>query len=121
MALTESCDFFASARPRRIACIGFSFAVSFRIFSLLIGVGSKPSGGCSGLRFGIGIGIGTRVSWFWMNTIGSTPLVGSKLKFIDSTFVNASMSTLSAGCGTPSLISGPKYAMLVPGAGPGSM
>ena len=31
------------------------------------------------------------------------------------------MSTFSAGCGTPILISGPKYATLVPGAGPGSM
>ena len=71
--------------------------------------------------FGIGIGIGTRVSWFWMKTIGSTPFVGSKLKLSDSTLVSASMSTFSAGCGTPILISGPKYATLVPGAGPGSM
>ncbi len=75
---------------------------------LAIGVGSAPSGGCSGLRLGIGIGIGTRVSWFWMNTTGSTPLVGSKEKLSDSTLVSASMSTLSAGCGTPTLISGPK-------------
>ena len=70
---------------------------------LLIGVGSTPKGGCSGLRLGIGIGIGTRVSWFWMKTTGSTPLVGSKEKLSDSTLVSASMSTLSAGCGTPTL------------------
>ena len=29
------------------------------------------------------------------------------------------MSTFSAGCGIPILISGPKYAMLTPGSGPG--
>jgi hypothetical protein len=91
-----------------MACIGFSLAVSLRIFRFAIGVGSAPSGGCNGFRLGIGIGIGTRVSWFWMKTIGSTPLVGSKEKLRDSTLVRASMSTFKAGCGTPILISGPK-------------
>ena len=56
-----------------------------------------------------------------MNTTGSTPLRRSKLKLSDSTLVCASMSTLSAGCGTPTLISGPEVGDVVPGAGPGSM
>jgi hypothetical protein len=34
--------------------------------------------------------------------------------------LKASKFTLSAGCGGPTLISGPQYAMLVPSAGPGS-
>ena len=80
MAPTASCEVLASASPREIACIGFSLAVSFRFRICASGVGSAPSGGCSGFEGGIGIGIGTRVSWFWMQTIGSTPLVGSKVK-----------------------------------------
>ncbi len=83
-------------------------AVSLSMVRFDSGVDNTPSGGCSGFRLGIGMGMGARVSWFWMNTMGSTPAVGSKLKLRFSTLVSASMSTLSAGWGTPILISGPK-------------
>ena len=53
-------------------------AVSFIILMLASGVLSRPAAACSGLRLGIGIGMGTRVIWFWMKTMGNTPLVGSK-------------------------------------------
>ena len=69
---------------------------------------------------GIGIGIGNFVMAFWTQTIGCTRLSVSNLKSSASTLVCASMSTLSAGCGVPTRISGPQYATLVAGFGPGS-
>jgi hypothetical protein len=56
----------------------------------------------------MGIGMGAFVSAFWMNTIGIALRVWLRLKLSDSTFVWAAMSVFSAGCGMPTLISGPK-------------
>ena len=64
--------------------------------------------------------MGTRVSAFWISTIGSVVLDVSKLNDSDSTLVCASMLVFSAGWGTPILIFGPKYAVFTPGTGPGS-
>ena len=79
------------------------------IGSILLGIGGiSPSGGFSGVMSGIGIGIGIFVSAFWMKTIGSTLCSASKLNVSDSTFFAESMSTLSAGCGTPTFTCGPQ-------------
>ncbi|MNN56023.1 hypothetical protein D3C81_1709310 [compost metagenome] len=70
--------------------------------------GSAPSGGLSRLMSGIGNGIGNLVSGFWMNTMGRLALVLSTLNDSASTLLWASIPRFSAGCGTPSLISGPQ-------------
>src|SRR5262249_20338501 len=121
LPVTASAEEDATARPRLIACIGEALAVS-RSTSTRVGSNAvAPSGGCNGLMSGIGIGIGTLISGVWINTIGNPFSPVRKLKLIDSTFVNASMFMLSAGCGGPILISGPQYAVFTPGTGPGSM
>src|SRR6185295_16379764 len=85
------------------------------------GVNRKPSGGCKKLTFGTGTGIGT------LPVIGSSIVITTSFfaspsseKLSDSTLVCQSMFTLSAGCGSGIGTSGPKYAVLVSGAGPGS-
>src|SRR5713226_3208535 len=115
-----SADFAALVRPNSAARTGESFAVSLS-GSMLLGIGGiSPSGGFNNEMFGIGMGIGTFVSWLWMNTMGSVAPSLLKVKLSDSQLVCASMLMFNAGCGTPTRTSGPQYAMLMPGCGPGS-
>ena len=70
-----------------------------------------------------GSGIGTGIFFVIGSMMVTTTIflaVPSRLKLSDSTLVSASMLTLSAGCGAGMRMSGPKYAMLDPGTGPGS-
>ena len=82
--------------------------------------GTSPSGGFSGVTSGIGIPIGALLNGSWKKTMGIVLRSLSKLKFSSSTLESASMFTDSAGCGSPTRISGPQYAFEVPGTGPGS-
>ena len=70
--------------------------------------GTRPSGGFSGVMSGIGTGIGALLTGSWKKTIGSFFFCLSKLKDNCSTLVCASMLAVSAGCGAPTLISGPQ-------------
>src|SRR5260221_6347202 len=90
-------------------------------FSILGGSGGmRPSGGFSGVMSGIGIGIGTLVVLSWKNTMGIVLRSLSKLNDTCSTLLIASILVVRAGWGSPTRISGPQYALDVPGVGPGS-
>src|SRR3990172_2026427 len=107
--------------PIKAAWTGESLAVPI-IRSILFGTGAaRPSGGLRGVISGTGIGIRAFVAFSWIKINGSVLDSELKLKVKDSTFVWASILMLSAGCGAPIFISAPQYAMLMPGAGPGSM
>ena len=70
--------------------------------------GTRPSGGLSGVTSGIGMGIGTLLIGSWMKTIGSSLLllVEGEGELLD--VVVRVQSAVSAGCGTPTRISGPQ-------------
>src|SRR5579871_254605 len=102
--------------------MGFSFAIGFR-FSVRRGVGAcAASGAFSRSILGTGIGIGILVLGSMMVTMYCVAMVPSYEKLSESRFVLLSKSMLSAGCGPPNnlLRSGPQYAILFPGVGPGS-
>ena len=70
--------------------------------------GIAPSGGLSGVTSGISTGIGALLALSWKNTIGIFLRSRSKLKLMLSTLLAPSMLVVSAGCGSPTRISGPQ-------------
>src|SRR5207237_3326119 len=102
-----------------VARIADNLPVYFSILNSFGFDGIIPSGGLNDVSFGTGIGSEIFVRGTRTMTIGVTPRSPSTRNVSASTFVCASMFTLSAGCGTPTFTSGPQYAMLLPGTGPG--